>query len=33
MNLRAQQIDKHDGFQASPAHPMTLMLRINPSSR
>ncbi len=29
LNDRARQFYEHYGFQASPAHPMTLMLRLN----
>lgn len=28
LNERARQFYEHYGFQASPAHPMTLMLRL-----
>ena len=31
LNERAQQFYEHYGFQASPQHPMTLMLRLNPA--
>ncbi|MHB8422877.1 MAG: GNAT family N-acetyltransferase [Leptospirales bacterium] len=29
LNDRARQFYEHDGFQVSPAHPMTLMLRLS----
>jgi hypothetical protein len=32
LNDRARQFYEYYGFKASPAHPMTLMLRINQSS-
>jgi GNAT superfamily N-acetyltransferase len=32
LNDRARQFYEHYGFKASPAHPMTLMLRLQPSS-
>jgi GNAT superfamily N-acetyltransferase len=32
LNERARQFYEHYGFKASPAHPMTLMLRLNQSS-
>ena len=32
LNDRARQFYEHYGFKASPAHPMTLMLRLNQSS-
>jgi len=31
LHERARQFYEHYGFMASPAHPMTLMLRINPA--
>lgn len=33
LNDRARQFYEYDGFKASPTHPMTLMLRLNQSSR
>lgn len=32
LHERARQFYEHYGFQASPVHPMTLMLRLNPSA-
>ena len=32
LNDRARQFDEHYGFKASPAQPMTLMLRLNSTS-
>jgi GNAT superfamily N-acetyltransferase len=33
LNERARQFYRHYGFQASPQHPMTLMLRWEPAAR
>ena len=33
LNDRARQFYEYYGFKASPTHPMTLMLRLNQSSR